>query len=68
MKTCEGCRYLFDGKISDLAVKFCRANPPTAVVLRHDAVKTEYQCWYPLMPTVRCGRFKRRWSWTWRRD
>ena len=66
MKSCEGCRWLFAGKLFEKPAQFCRANPP---ILRIERVADQMtaQSIYPLAPKIRCGQFKRRWLF-WRRD
>jgi hypothetical protein len=66
MKSCDGCRYLFEGKFFENQARYCRARPPTMRITQ-DGQTVSAESVYPLAPGVRCGLFERRILW-WRRD
>lgn len=66
MKSCDGCRWLFDGHFFENPTRYCRAIPPLMEITK-DGTNIGAVSLYPLAPGVRCGLFKRRWLF-WRRD
>ena len=69
MKTCEGCRFLFeDGIKNDKGTTdiylMCRGAPPSVVWFANAGDKGgTLKSWYPQAPGIRCGQFKRDWLW-----
>ncbi len=71
MRTCKGCRFIFTADVPDngtvRAVEFCRGAPPTPIVsTRQEGQNTITTTvpFFPIVPQVRCGAFKRKWPWS----
>lgn len=71
MKTCAGCRFVMAREVQDgdtmRMVDFCRGAPPTPIVTveqRGQNIVTTAVPYFPIVPQVRCGAFRRKWPWS----
>ncbi len=60
MRSCNGCRWMFEGTFGADKKFYCRALPPVMTVrtVGNDIV---CEALYPFVPSVRCGQYERRW-------
>lgn len=67
MKTCQTCRFRTMVKLGDVDVELCTGAPPTAIITANREVEPAsfgLNAYYPPVPHLRCGAYRRRWWWT----